>query len=184
MFYNENQIKDKLVKTISEAEERLSRHRIILEDEKKIDELLYGDLVFAVKRNVSRYDMMTAIIKSAQDYIYRENKKEKKDKASLDFITNALKEDFFVEPVKIKDIRFCGIEDYAVEFLVEVRFYTLMIRIPIMQNITEQNFEDSYRGTFSLFVVDGDYYERVAASYDVKDIRKYCEEHYCSGVND
>lgn len=149
-----------------------------VEKEEYIKNLLFADYVGKVKRHQSRYDFIENVIKEAQSQV---GKKKKKEREQLSVLENFIREDFFNgdNSFKITNIISGGYEScyYSVEL--EGYGQTVIISIPMMNNINVQNFEHAYKGMFAFSVKESQYCQSIKKmSYKIEDVAEYIKEYF------
>ncbi len=149
-----------------------------VEKEEYIKNLLFADYVGKVKRHQSRYDFIENVIKEAQSQV---GKKKNKEREQLSVLENFIREDFFNgdNSFKITNIISGGYEScyYSVEL--EGYGQTVIISIPMMNNINVQNFEHAYKGMFAFSVKESQYCQSIKKmSYKIEDVTEYIKEYF------
>ena len=149
-----------------------------VEKEEYIKNLLFADYVEKVKRHQSRYDFIENVIKEAQSQV---GKKKKKEREQLSVLENFIREDFFNgdNSFKITNIISGGYESYYYSVELEGYGQTVIISIPMMNNINVQNFEHAYKGMFAFSVKESQYCQSIKKmSYKIEDVAEYIKEYF------
>lgn len=150
-----------------------------VEKEEYIKNLLFADYVSKVKAHKSRYDYVgDNLFKEAGSQIGNKKKKERERLAALE---SFIQEDFFNgnNGFKITHITSGGYESYywGVEF--EGYGQTVVISIPMMNNINVKNFEHAYKGMFAFFVKESQYCQSVKKmSYKIEEVAEYIKSYF------
>lgn len=173
--YMEDYTKKRL-EDIKFAQQSYDLQELKVKQEEYVKNLIFEDLVYKVKQNISRYDTMN-IFRDAQSQLKEKNKKER---FALETLNRLLVEDFFNnnEHFKITNIVACGYEDYCwnVYFDYGVEFY---IAIPIMKNIDERNFNYANKGMFQFVIKESEsFWTLKKSSYNIKEIADYIKEYF------
>lgn len=149
-----------------------------VEKEEYIKNLLFADYVGKVKRHQSRYDFIENVIKEAQSQV---GKKKKKEREQLSVLENFIREDFFNgdNSFKITYITSGGYESYYYSVELEGYGQTVVVSIPMMNNINVQNFEHAYKGMFAFSVKESQYCQSIKKmSYKIEDVAEYIKEYF------
>jgi len=150
-----------------------------VEKEEYIKTLLFADYVKQVKMHKSRYDYVgSKLFKEAGSQI---GNKKKKEREKLAILEGFIQEDFFNgnNGFKITHITSGGYESYywGVEF--EGYGQTVIILIPMMDNINVKNFEHAYDGKFVFLIKDGQYCSSVKKmSYKIEEVAEYIKGYF------
>lgn len=148
-----------------------------VKNEKYIENLLLEDYVRAIKKNVSRYDLIN-LFSDAQNELKEKTKSKRKN---LEALKEFMMEDFFNNDnnFKLTDIMACGYEDYAWAIIFEGYDKTFRIDIPMMKNLSVTNIEYASHGMFAFIIKDGESSWKVLKrSYKIKDIADYIKNYF------
>lgn len=146
-----------------------------VESEEYIKDLLFKDYVRTVKRNVSRYDVLNLFEKAQLEI----GKKTKKERATLETLQNWMSEDFLNgdKNFKITHITSCGWDRYAWSIEFEGYGKNFVIVMPVMKNLTTENFKYANEGMFAFSIRENEViWCQLRRSYNIKDIADYIKE--------
>lgn len=145
-----------------------------VEKEKRVLKLLFKDYVEEINCNVSRYDYLTSLITDAQNELHTRKKK------NINSLKSFISEDFCNgEPITIKDIVQCGLENYAWLITFELYGVVLQLDIPVVANINVDNVEYAHYGMFALLEHKGNNcWSTLAEDYEISGISKFIAKTY------
>ena len=148
-----------------------------LKEVEYIRDLLYADYVQNVKANKSKYDHLEKAFSEAHTQV---GKKLKKERAQLEMLKEFIMEDFLGNDknFKLTNVICCGWEGYA--WCIEFEGYkqTLQITIPIMSNITIENF-NSTKGKFSFAIKNSNgSWTTLKTGYKIEEIAECIKEFF------
>lgn len=178
MFNYTNSNEETIIEEIEHAKKYYEEQIEFVNKQETIKDLLYKNYIAKVKRNISKYDYSYGFIEEASKELSNEKSKKKE---SLNWLTSTIRSDFLndSEDFKIVAIMKCGFETYAWQIYLQNGDVIISIKIPVLKNLTIENFDAACNGKFSFFVKKQEYVSSlIESSYSMKDIADSIKEYF------
>lgn len=174
---------EKVIDNINYMKSLYDAQVLKLEREECIKILLFEDYVKQIKSNISRYDYLEDVFRSAQEELRKKLNKElsKKDYKNLKCIETNVMGDFLNNDknFKLTGIVSGGYEGYYWSLEFEGYEKKFCIQIPVMKYITTKNIKYANHGKFVFSVEKSkSFWTTLKSSYKIKDIADFIKEYF------
>lgn len=176
-LFNDVNIEKEQIKNIEYVSNLYKVQENKVKSEEFVRDLLFKEYVRTVKQNLSRYDLVNMFREAASEI----GKKYKKERSHLEELQSWMREDFLNDDkkFKIKSIIECGLDGYAWDIEFEGHKTQLRIVVPIMANLTTENFKYANKGMFTCSIKKSEaHWTQLKASYSIKEISNYIRDYF------
>lgn len=176
LFYDEERETKQRLSVIAQANAYFQEQKREVEKAKKIEELLFMDLVRSVKANSTIWEFI-----DLEKAFHQKNEKYKKDRGIFEYAKNRVLEEFFEGlDLKFKEMVQQGYEGYGFAFHFESKDgKKVFIEIPKLAAINTKNFYYAHEGKFSFGIKESEsYYHVLAQSYDMQEIKTAVKKYF------